>query len=138
MKSPKLYFLDVGLMAWLLGIRDEQSVATHAARGALFETWVVSELIKQRFNAGQPADLYFWRDSAGHEIDVVYETAAGLQAVEIKSGSTFAADWVDGLKKWQKFTGDTPTVKPILIYGGTDSHERELCFLRGWQDMALN
>ncbi|MBU3697482.1 ATP-binding protein [Dechloromonas sp.] len=135
-KSPKLYFLDVGLMAWLLGIRDEESMATHAARGALFETWVVSELIKQRFNAGQPADLYFWRDSAGHEIDVVYETAAGLQAVEIKSGSTFAADWVDGLKKWQKFTGDTPTVKPILIYGGADSHERELCFLTGWQDMA--
>jgi predicted AAA+ superfamily ATPase len=135
-KSPKLYFLDVGLMAWLLGIRDEQSVATHAARGALFETWVVSEMIKQRFNAGQPADLYFWRDSAGHEIDVVYETAAGLQAVEIKSGSTFAADWGDGLKKWQKFTGDTPTVKPILIYGGADSHEREQCFLNGWQDMA--
>jgi len=135
-KSPKLYFLDVGLMAWLLGIRDEQSVATHAARGALFETWVVSEMIKQRFNAGQPADLYFWRDSAGHEIDVVFETPPGLRAIEIKSGSTFAADWVDGLKKWQKFTGDTPTVKPILIYGGADSHEREQCFLTGWQDVA--
>ncbi|PKO87625.1 MAG: AAA family ATPase [Betaproteobacteria bacterium HGW-Betaproteobacteria-10] len=135
-KSPKLYFLDVGLMAWLLGIRDELSIATHAARGALFETWVVSELIKQRFNAGQPADLYFWRDSAGHEIDVVFETSAGLQAVEIKSGSTFASDWTDGLKKWQKFTGDIPTLKPILIYGGTDSHEREHCLLTGWQDMA--
>jgi uncharacterized protein len=135
-KSPKLYFLDVGLMAWLLGIRDEQSMATHAARGALFETWVVSEMIKQRFNAGQPADLYFWRDSAGHEIDVVFETPAGLQAVEIKSGSTFASDWTDGLKKWQKFTGDAPTRKPMLIYGGSDSHEREHCFLTAWQDMA--
>jgi predicted AAA+ superfamily ATPase len=135
-KTPKLYFLDVGLMAWLLGIRDEASMATHAARGALFETWVVSELIKQRFNAGQPADLYFWRDSAGHEIDVVFESAAGLQALEIKSGSTFAADWVDGLKKWQKFTGDTPTLKPILIYGGNDSHEREQCLLTAWKDMT--
>jgi predicted AAA+ superfamily ATPase len=135
-KSPKLYFLDVGLMAWLLGIRDESSMATHAARGALFETWVVSELFKQRFNAGQPADLYFWRDSAGHEIDVVFKTPAGLQAIEIKSGATFAADWIDGLKKWQKFTGDTPTLKPILIYGGMDSHEREHCLLRGWRDMA--
>jgi uncharacterized protein len=136
-KSPKLYFFDVGLMAWLLGIRDELSMATHAARGALFETWVVSELIKQRFNAGQPADLYFWRDSAGHEIDGVFETPDGLQAVEIKSGSTFAADWTDGLKKWRKFTGDTPILKPILIYGGADSHEREHCLLTGWQDMAL-
>lgn len=135
-KSPKLYFLDVGLMAWLLGIRDEASMSTHAARGALFETWIVSELIKQRFNAGQPADLYFWRDSAGHEIDLVFETPYGLQAVEIKSGSTFAADWVDVLKKWQKFTGDTPTMKPILIYGGVESHEREHCFLRSWQDFA--
>jgi predicted AAA+ superfamily ATPase len=135
-KSPKLYFLDVGLMAWLLGIRDESSVATHAARGALFETWVVSELIKQRFNAGQPADLYFWRDSAGHEIDVVFETPAGLQAVEIKSGATYAADWLDGLAKWRKFAGETPTVKPLLIYGGEESHEREACFLTAWRDVA--
>jgi predicted AAA+ superfamily ATPase len=60
-KSPRLYFLDVGLMAWLLGIRDAAGIQTHAARGALFETWVVSECIKQRFNAGQGADLFFWR-----------------------------------------------------------------------------
>ena len=135
-KSPKLYFLDVGLMAWLLGIRDKSSVTTHAARGALFETWVVSELIKQRFNAGQPADLYFWRDSAGNEIDIVFETVAGLQAVEIKSGSTFTGDWVDGLNKWQKFAGSTSTLKPLLVYGGTDSHEREHCVLTGWRDIA--
>lgn len=135
-KSPKLYFLDVGLMAWLLGIRDEASISTHAARGALFETWVVSELIKQRFNTGQPADLYFWRDSSGNEIDVVYETADGLQPVEIKSGSTFAADWLDGVKKWQKFSADNPSRKPILIYGGEDSHEREACCLSGWRDVV--
>lgn len=135
-KSPKLYFLDVGLMAWLLGIRDEVTLGTHAARGALFETWVVSELIKQRFNAGQPADLYFWRDSSGNEIDVVYETPAGLQAVEIKSGSTYAADWADGLKKWRQFTGDAAILKPRLVYGGEASHEREACWLTGWRDLA--
>lgn len=134
-KSPKLYFLDVGLMAWLLGIRDESSLSTHAARGALFETWVVSELIKQRFNHGQPADLYFWRDSAGHEVDLLCETPAGLQAIEIKSGSTFATDWTDGLKQWQKITGDTPAPKPLLIYGGLDSHEREHCHLHGWRNL---
>ncbi len=135
-KSPKLYFLDVGLMAWLLGIRDEASLATHAARGALFETWVVAETIKWRFNAGQPADLFFWRDSTGHEIDLLFETPAGLQAVEIKSGATFAADWLDGLVKWRKFAGDTPTLKPVLIYGGDESHEREGCLLTGWRDVA--
>ena len=51
-KTPKLYFLDSGLAAWLLGIRDAQTLETHAARGALFETWVASELYKQFFNAG--------------------------------------------------------------------------------------
>lgn len=58
-KSPKLYFLNAGLMAWLLGIRDEASISTHAAGGAPFETWVVSELIKQRFNTGQELQLNF-------------------------------------------------------------------------------
>jgi predicted AAA+ superfamily ATPase len=135
-KTPKLYFLDVGLMAWLLGIRDEASLAIHAARGALFETWVVSEAIKQRFGAGQPADLYFWRDSVGHEVDLLFETPLGLQAVEIKSGATFAADWLDGLAKWRTFAGNTPTTKPVLVYGGDESHEREHCFLSSWREAS--
>ena len=135
-KSPKLYFLDVGLMAWLLGIRDAVSLSTHAARGALFETWVVSEMIKQRFNAGQPADLYFWRDSAGHEIDVLFETPEGLQTVEIKSGATFASDWTASLTKWQKLSGGAASRKPILVYGGEETYERESCYLTGWRDIA--
>jgi predicted AAA+ superfamily ATPase len=130
-KAPKLYFCDVGLAAWLLGIRDATSLDTHAARGALFETYVVSELMKQRLNAGQPRDLYFWRDSAGNEVDVVIESAQGLQAIEIKSGSTFASDWTDGLKKWQKFAGDE-SIQPSLVYGGNDSHEREGVQVWGW------
>lgn len=130
-KAPKLYFCDVGLAAWLLGIRDATSLDTHAARGALFETYVVSELMKQRLNAGQPRDLYFWRDSAGNEVDVVIESAQGLQAIEIKSGSTFASDWTDGLKKWQKFAGEE-SIQPSLVFGGTDSHEREGVQVWGW------
>jgi predicted AAA+ superfamily ATPase len=133
-KSPKLYFLDVGLMAWLLGIRDAAAIATHAMRGALFETWVIGELVKQRFNAGQPADLYFWRDNVGHEVDVLYETAQKLQAVEIKSGSTFAADWPAAALKWQKFAGDDALI-PIIAYGGEGHHEREACRVVGWRDI---
>jgi predicted AAA+ superfamily ATPase len=135
-KTPKLYFLDVGLMAWLLGVRDEASLATHAARGALFETWAVAETVKWRFNSGQPADVFFWRDSTGHEIDLLFETPAGLQPVEIKAGSTFAADWLEGLRKWRRFAGDEPTLKPVLIYGGAESHERDECYLTGWRDVA--
>ena len=133
-KAPKLYFCDVGLAAWLLGIRDAATLDTHAARGALFETYVISELSKQRLNAGQSRDLYFWRDSTGNEVDVLIESTQGLQAVEIKSGSTFASDWTDGLKKWQKFAGNE-VIQSSLVYGGTASHARDGVRVLGWQDM---
>lgn len=133
-KTPKLYFLDVGLMAWLLGIRDAAAIATHASRGALFETYVVSELVKQRFNAGRPADLYFWRDNIGHEVDVLYETPLGLQAVEIKSGSTFASDWPASARKWQNFAGDE-ALRPVIVYGGKGGYEREACRVVGWREL---
>jgi uncharacterized protein len=141
-KTPKLYFLDAGLMAWLLGIRDADSIHTHAARGALFETWVVSELLKQRYNRGENAKLYFWRDNVGHEVDVLYETPQGLQAIEIKSGSTFAADWPMAIKKWQGLVQQEPAQapeqprQPIIIYGGEGSHERQGCVVQGWQEFA--
>ena len=134
-KAPKLYFCDVGLAAWLLGIRDAANLDTHASRGALFETHVVSELMKQRLNAGRPRDLYFWRDSAGNEVDVVMESAQGLQALEIKSGSTFASDWTDGLKRWQKFAGGE-SFQPSLVYGGKPSYARDGLHVWGWQDIA--
>lgn len=134
-KTPKLYFLDVGLMAWLLGIRDAASIHTHSARGALFETWVISELIKQRYNLGQGADLYFWRDNVGHEVDVLYETPQGLQAVEIKSGSTFASDWPAAIKKWQGFAPQE-ALPPIIIYGGEGRHERQGCRVLGWKEFS--
>lgn len=133
-KAPKLYFFDVGLASWLLGIRDETTLDTHAARGALFETYVISELMKLRLNAGQALDLYFWRDNVGHEVDVLIETAQSLQALEIKSGSTFASDWTHGLKKWQKFAGDE-SIRPSLVYGGTTSYEREGLHVWGWRDI---
>jgi len=133
-KAPKLYFCDVGLAAWLLGIRDAANLETHAARGALFETYVITELLKQRFNAGQPRDLYFWRDSAGHEVDVLIETAQGLQALEIKSGSTFVSDWTSSLKKWKQFAGDE-AIQSSLVYGGTASYARDGVQVWGWQDV---
>ena len=134
-KTPKLYFLDVGLMAWLLGIRDAATIETHASRGALFETYIVSELVKQRFNAGHPANLYFWRDNIGHEVDVLYETPQGLQAVEIKSGSTFASDWPAATLKWQKLAGEE-ALPPVIVYGGKGGHDREGCRVMGWRELA--
>jgi len=134
-KTPKLYFLDVGLMAWLLGIRDLLAIETHAQRGALFETWVVSELIKQRFNAGRSAELCFWRDSTGLEIDVVSEQPGGLQAIEIKSGATVASDWLQGLMRWQRLVGEAGPA-PWLVFGGEGHHARDGVEVRGWRAFA--
>lgn len=134
-KTPKLYFLDVGLMAWLLGLRDAATLETHAARGALFETWVVSELVKRRFNAGQSAELFFWRDNVGHEVDVVFEAPQGLQAIEIKSGGTFASDWPQAALKWVKLSGSP--LPPQIVYGGSDRYTRQGCEVVGWREFAL-
>ena len=135
-KTPKLYFLDTGLMAWLLGIRDADTLSTHAARGALFETWVVAELVKQRFNAGRGAELFFWRDNVGHEIDLLFETPTGLQAIEIKSGSTFASDWPQALRNWTVLA-DQPVLQPRIVYGGAGRYTREGCDVTGWREFSL-
>jgi uncharacterized protein len=135
-KTPKLYFLDVGLMAWLLSIRDTTMLQTHPARGALFETWAVSEWIKHRFNEGRPADLYFWRDHVGHEMDGLVETPEGLQAFEFKSGATFAFDWIAPALRWQMLAGGD-AMPPRIIFGGTGSHERQGCQVQGWREFAL-
>lgn len=134
-KTPKLYFLDVGLMAWLIGIRDAGAIETHALRGALFETWAVGEFVKRRLNAGHPADLYFWRDNVGHEVDLLFETPQGLQAVEIKSGGTFASDWPTAAKTFGRFAGPE-TLPPLIVYGGEGTFEREGCRVMGWREFG--
>lgn len=134
LKSPKLYFLDVGLMAWLLGIRDARMMETHPARGALFETLILSEIMKQRFNEGQPLDTYFWRDNKGDEVDFLIEGDQGLRAIEVKSGSTFASDWMKGLTLFQKLSGNQ--AKPLVIYGGAENFEREAADVIGWKDFG--
>lgn len=129
-KSPKVYFVDTGLACWLLGIRDANSLLTHASRGALFETWVVSEWAKYRFQQGLPLDLYHWRDNAGHEVDLLWETPQGLQAVEVKSGTTFASDWTSGLRKWQAISASP--LLPWVVYGGDGDLQRQGCRAVGW------
>jgi predicted AAA+ superfamily ATPase len=133
-KTPKLYFLDVALAAWLLGIRDRDAISIHAQRGALFETLVVSEFVKMRFHAAQPIDLYFWRDNVGLEVDLLFEIGNTLQAIECKSGSTFASDWLVSLNRWQSLTSSTSRA-PWIVYGGTDSYQRQGAQVLSWRDL---
>jgi len=134
-KMPKLYFFDTGLTAYLLGIRDAETLSTHASRGALFETLVVSEWVKHQFNAGQVAELYFWRDSAGHEVDLLIPQGNRFMPVEIKSGATFSSDWTTALRKLSVLFGDA-ALPPGIVYGGDGQYERDGCRVIGWQSLA--
>lgn len=120
-KSPKLYFYDTGLASYLLRIQQAEALFQHPYRGALFENLVVSELIKNRFNQGRRSNLYYWRDNAGHEIDVVIDNGMELTPVEAKSGSTITGDYFKGLAYWQKLSG---TKKGVVFYGGDERQER--------------
>lgn len=134
-KSPKLYFYDTGLLCWLLGIQNAGQLASHPLRGSIFETFVVSELVKSRLNRGERAAFSFWRDSNGNEIDVVADVGTGMMPIEIKAGQTINRDFFAGLERWTALAGER-AVSPALIYGGEENHERRGTRIIGWRKVA--
>lgn len=133
-KSPKLYFLDTGLAAYLLGIENETQLTTHAARGALFESWVVSELLKYRLNAGLAPHIFFWRDNIGLEIDIIVEKNNKLVAIEVKSGQTLNSDFFTNLSKFSTLA-DKSLSDAFLVYGGSQNQKRDIGNVIPWQNL---
>ena len=135
-KSPKLYFCDPGLAAWLVGIRHPTHLAAHPLRGPLFENWAMTELLKARLHRGLRPDLYFLRDKAGHEVDALVETRPRTgHAIEIKSGGTIASDFFDGLDFWREHLPGHH-FEPWLIYGGDARQSRDRGTALPWSDLA--
>ena len=134
-KAPKLYMLDTGVLCQLLRIGAPQDLQVHAARGAVFETWVVLETLKHRHNQGLPPDLHFWRDNHGLEVDLVFEHQGRLHGVECKSGTTYASDWLGPVRRWRQAVG-AEAADPLLVYGGDDSHQRADHAVLSWRDLA--
>ncbi len=134
-KSPKLYFLDTGLAASLLGIQTAQQLSLHPQRGALFETWVVSELLKSRFNQALSSNLYFWRDHIGNEVDILIEQSNRLIPIEVKSGQTFASDFLKGLNHWLTLAGKSAG-KAWLVYGGSQKQTRQNVQIIPWKNIG--
>lgn len=130
-KTPKLYFHETGLAARLLGIESAEQLAVHPMRGALFESWVLGELHKARYNRGKDDNLYFWRNSTGHEVDFVADRAGMLLPIEAKSGATIATDWFEGLVRWQELAGDR-SLRPHLVYGGQERQSRRHAEVVPW------
>ncbi len=133
-KAPKLYFLDTGLLCWLLGIQEQEQLAAHPLRGAIFESWVVSELRKAWLNRGERPLFYFWRDSNGNEVDLLIESGSGLMPIEIKSGQTLNRDFFTGLERWLALAGSMAQ-SPTLVYGGEGGHERRGVRVLGWREI---
>ena len=120
-KTPKVYFYDTGLAAYLLGIRSEADLAVHFARGSLFENLVINELTKNWLNQGKRPAFYFWSDQSNHEVDLVIDRGVKLTAIEVKSGKTIQPDFFKGLQYFGKLA---PGTDAFLIYGGDTAQQR--------------
>ena len=107
-REVKLYFLDTGLLCHLLGVRSPDDLWRHYARGAVFETFVFSELLKARRHARREADLWFWRDAAGHEVDFVIGNGDRLR---------------------------DPGAPAVLAYGGDASYVHQGFAIHRWSDL---
>jgi predicted AAA+ superfamily ATPase len=126
-KTPKLHFYDAGLACFLLGIRSPEQLRDHPLRGAIFETWVISEIVKARLHRGLPPSLFFFRDRKGVEVDAVIERGDALLAVETKSAQTVADDFFVGLDSLARQLASSrrpPTMRRVLVYGGDSAQRR--------------
>ncbi len=121
-KRPRLHFLDTGLICYLLDIRDAVTLEHHPLRGAVFESFVVSELVKNFAATRRDPPLFFWRDATGHEIDVLIDTGERIIPVEVKSGQTVAGDAVDSLFWWTSIPSN-PNQGGVLVHGGDESFD---------------
>lgn len=138
-KAPKLHFLDSGLACYLLNIREPEQLRHHPLRGAIFESWVVSELYKAQAHRGEPPDLHHYRESRGLEIDLLVPLGDRLYAVEAKSAATATADFFKGFAAFAERVGDTgPSagIENIVVYGGEKSQRRSAARLVAWRDVG--
>jgi|SRR5437867_3646745 len=119
-KRPRLHFLDTGLACYLLGIHGSDVLERHPLRGAIFESFVASEIVKAFENTGREAPLFFWRDATGHEIDLLVDLGDRLLPIEVKSGLTVPPDAVDGLRWWTNLPGNR-NKEGVLVHGGNDT-----------------
>lgn len=135
-KSPKLYFYDTGLASFLLGIRNEITLLESEFKGALFENMIITEYVKQNYHNNLFHDFYYWRDSNGHEVDLLVSNDTAYDAIEIKSTKTILPKQFAGLDFLANIGGDAIRRK-ILVYGGDNSQKRTHYQVWAWSDIKL-
>lgn len=130
-KSPKLYFLDTGLLCFLLRIQKPRDLLQHPLRGPVFESFVFAELAKNFVHRGESPALYFWRDAGGRELDFLVELGREVVPIEVKSAQTVAADFFDTLASWRALSRH-PHGPAALVYGGDRLFRRRQVAVYPW------
>jgi len=131
-KSPKLYFVDTGLACSLLNIKSDQELDAHYLRGGLIESFIISDIRKQRYNQDQQPNMYFWRDHTGNEIDCILDELHPIP-VEIKAGKTVATDFFKAFDNWNTLT-KSPQKQNYVVYGGNEVQNWSQATILGWKD----
>ena len=130
-KQPKLFFYDTGLLSYLLGIRSPEQLAQFYMRGNLFENFIISETMKYFMNRGKKADIFFWRDNSGNEVDLIVDHGTEFSSIEIKSAHTFIDRFADSLEKFSKISESKG--KSAVVYGGDTDQERSGFSVVSWR-----
>lgn len=137
-KASKLYFTDVGLACRLLKITSAETLKQHYLIGGLFENLVIMEIKKYLASQKKSANLYFFRNSNGNEVDLIIDQGINQIPIEIKSSGTFNADFLKGIRYWAKLTGDSNKIikqRGFVIYAGEQFHKGEEYSLLRWNNL---
>ena len=133
-KTPKLYFIDTGLACSLLGIREEKEIFNSHFRGALFENYVVNELLKHKYNSGSYTSLFYWRDNKGLEIDILLDSGSTLFPIEIKASQTFQESYLKPMQQWNSFSTNKGG---LLLYDGQQEYTRtDKIKIQNWKTIS--
>ena len=135
-KSSKLYFYDTGLACFLLGIKHENALIESDFKGALFENLVINEYMKQNLHNNLYHDFYYWRDSNGHEVDLMVSNQTAYDVIEIKTTKTILSKLFEGLDLLATIGTNTINRK-ILVYGGQQTQNRTQYQIWAWQDIKI-
>ncbi len=130
-KSSKIYFVEVGLACYLLGIETPEQLERDMEFGGLFENMVIAEAYKSRINKGLEPRLYFYRDRHQHEIDLLYPSGSSFTPIEIKSSRTYKDEFLNGIRYFQKISGSNQP--GMLIYDGDIEMDKEEALIRNFR-----
>jgi hypothetical protein len=134
LKTSKIYFYDTGLASYLLGVTKPNLIHKHFAKGALFENFVISELLKNRLNKGQRSNLFYFRDSAGNELDIIIENGYSTQAVEIKSSDMLSQHFFKHLNYFKELSGSKDGA--VIYTGDTKPNKIDGFKVFNWKEIA--